>query len=309
MIADRPSDSRRTRLGRRIRASWPLLVLVAPSLLLLTLFYVVPNILNVAYSLTDWSSFKTKVNVVGLGNYVDLATSGVLWNVAVTTLKFALFVTVLENVVAVLLALALEKPTALNLILRSLLFLPVLLSTLAAGYVAAAILQTDGVVNAGLTLVVGIFGMPHVDVAWLGSADWTIFVVAVIFGWKSGGILMLIYIAGLKAIPGELVEAAKIDGAGAIEVVRRIKLPLLAPAVTFNVALTLIGSLGAFDIILAMTKGGPAQATEVINYVVWKEFGAGFLGYSTAISLVLTVAVVLIAIPLIIVLRRREVEL
>jgi raffinose/stachyose/melibiose transport system permease protein len=296
------------RVGRA-REQWPLAILVAPSLVLLLVFYVLPNILTFVYSLTDWSSFKTAVNFVGLDNFAELARDGIMLDVTVTTLKFAAFATIVQNLVALALALALEKPTALNLVLRSIFFLPVLLSTLAAGYIAIGILQTDGLVNAGLSLLTGIVGLPAVDTSWLGSPDLTIFVVGLVFAWKSGGILMLIYIAGLKAIPGDLVEAARIDGAGPWSVIRKVKIPLLAPAFTFNIGLTLIGALGVFDVILAMTKGGPARSTEVINFVVWKQFGAGFFGYSTAISLVLTIAIVLIAIPIIIVLRRREVQL
>ena len=296
-------------VGRGAGLHWPLLVLVAPGLVLLAVFYVLPNILTFVYSLTDWSSFKSNVRFVGLDNFADLARDGILMDVIITTLQFAAFVTVVQNVIALALALALERPTRLHLILRSLFFLPVLLSTLAAGYVAIGLLQSDGLVNAGLSLVVGVFGIPRLDLGWLGSPDWTIYVVGLVFSWKSGGILMLIYIAGLKAIPGDLVEAAKIDGAGPLGVIRRVKLPLLAPAFTFNIALTLIGALGAFDIILAMTKGGPARSTEVINFVVWKQFGAGFFGYSTAISLVLTLAIIVVAIPIIALLRRREVQL
>ena len=308
-VPDRPVGRARASWSGRIRNDWPLLALVAPALILLGLFYVLPNILNFGYALTDWTSFKSQVNFVGLDNFADLAADGILGDVIIATLKFAIVVTIVQNFVALLLALALERPTRINLVLRSLLFLPVLLSTLSAGYVARAMLQTDGVINAGLSFLVGVFGVPAIEYPWLGSTDWTIVVLALVSGWKTGGILMLIYIAGLKAIPGDLVEAARIDGASTIQATRRIKLPLLAPAFTFNIALTLIGALGAFDIVLSMTNGGPARTTEVFNYVVFKQFGAGFLGYSTAISLVLTIAIVLIAIPMIAILRRREVRL
>jgi raffinose/stachyose/melibiose transport system permease protein len=308
-VSDRPGGRSSVGRIRRFRNDWPLLALVAPALILLGLFYVLPNILNFGYALTDWTSFKTQINFVGLDNFADLAADGILGDVILTTLKFAIVVTIVQNFIALLLALALERPTRMNLVLRSLLFLPVLLSTLSAGYVARAMLQTDGVVNAGLSFLVGVFGAPTIDFPWLGSTDWTIVVLALVSGWKTGGILMLIYIAGLKAIPGDLVEASRIDGASTLQAIRRIKLPLLAPAFTFNIALTLIGALGAFDIVLAMTSGGPARTTEVFNYVVFKQFGAGFLGYSTAISLVLTIAIVLIAIPIIVLLRRREVRL
>jgi raffinose/stachyose/melibiose transport system permease protein len=298
-----------TRAQARGRIDWSLAALVAPALVLLLVFYVVPNVLQFFYALTDWSSFRTDVNFTGLSNFEDMLRDGTLVDVVSTTLKYAIFVTVVQNAVSLALALALEKSTRLNLVLRSLLFLPVLLSTLAAGYVAIGILAPDGVANALMSVMTRTLGLGPVEIAWLGSPTWTLFVVGLVAGWKSGGITMLVYIAGLKAIPGDLVEAATIDGASPWQVIRKVKLPLLAPAVTFNVALTLIGALSTFDIVLAMTKGGPARATEVINYVVWKQFGQGFFGYSTAMSLTLTIVIVMIAIPTIMWLRRREVTL
>jgi raffinose/stachyose/melibiose transport system permease protein len=120
---------------------------------------------------------------------------------------------------------------------------------------------------------------------------------------------MFVYIAGLKAIPYELVEAARVEGASSIQVLRRVKLPLLAPAFTFNITLTLIGALYIFDVVLAMTRGGPGRATEVLNMVVWRQFGTGAFGYATAFSTVLLIVILLVAVPLIFYLRRREVEL
>jgi ABC-type sugar transport system permease subunit len=120
---------------------------------------------------------------------------------------------------------------------------------------------------------------------------------------------MLVYIAGLKAIPHEIVEAARIDGASRWDLVRRVKMPLLAPAFTFNITLTLIGALSIFDIVLALTRGGPARSTEVLNMVVFQEFGSGRFSYATAVSLVLFVVILCVAFPLIFLLRRREVTL
>ncbi len=120
---------------------------------------------------------------------------------------------------------------------------------------------------------------------------------------------MLVYIAGLKAIPHEVIEAARIDGAGRWDMIRRVKMPLLAPAFTFNIALTLIGALSIFDIVIATTRGGPGRSTEVLNMVVFTVFGTGRFSYATAVSLVLFAVILLIAFPLIWFLRRREVTL
>ncbi len=120
---------------------------------------------------------------------------------------------------------------------------------------------------------------------------------------------MLVYIAALNAIPDELVEAARVEGASSWGIFRKIKLPLIGPAITFNVTLTLIGALSVFDLIFATTRGGPAQSTEVLNIYVWQQYGNGAFGYATAVSFVLFLVICIAAFPLIAFLRRREVQL
>jgi len=212
---------------------------------------------------------------------------------------------VMENAVALALALALEETTRTNGFFRSLFFLPVLISSLAAGYVFKGILDPGGALNGFLSTITH----SDIETPWLGSTAFTLFIIALVHAWKWGGIHMLVYIAGLNSIPRELIDAARAEGAGPWQLIRRIKLPLLGPAFTFNITLTLIGALSVFDVVLAMTKGGPARATEVLNLLVWVKYGTGFLGYATTISLVLFLVICVTAFPLITYLRRREVEL
>lgn len=279
-----------------------------PAITIVGLFYVVPNVLSFAYSLTDWSSFRSTIEFVGLRNFQDLLEDRQLLRALDTTLRFAIFVMIIENVVALSLALALESNTRFNTVLRSVFFLPVLVSTLAAGYIFSGILQPDGVLNNALTALLWPFTGP-VNAQWLGSTDTAIYIVGLVHAWKWGGIHMLVYIAGLKAIPREFVESARVEGASAAQIIRHVKLPLLGPAFTFNITLTLIGALAAFDVIMAMTKGGPARATEVFNIAVWRNFGTGAFAYATSLGLVLFLIIVAVAIPLILYLRKREVEL
>jgi raffinose/stachyose/melibiose transport system permease protein len=218
---------------------------------------------------------------------------------------FAAAVVVMQNVMALALALALETSDRINGVFRTIFFIPVLISPVAAGFVFRGLLAPDGTLNELLGAVVG----QPVEIEWFGSTEFTIFVVAFISAWKWLGITMLIYLSGLVSIPREIDEAARIDGANDWNVVRRVKLPLLAPAITANVVLTLIGAIGAFDVILATTKGGPARATSVINMVLYQYFGQGLFGIATSVNLVVFVMVILAAIPLIVYLRRREVTL
>ncbi len=131
-------------------------------------------------------------------------------------------------------------------------------------------------------------------------------VVAFVNSWKWMGLAMVIYLAGLKSIPEDLMEAATVDGAGAWRAFRSIRLPLLAPAITFNVATALLGSLNGFDSIQATTQGGPAQTTEVVDIFIFRIFGYGLFAQATAMSLVLFLLVTVLAFPVIGYLRHRE---
>lgn len=303
--AQRISASRLATTRRRLRRHVLTLALLTPALGLFALFYVVPNILTFAYAFTDWSTYKDEVNWVGLDNFTFLSQQGVLWQDLQITLKYAAVVMVVQNLVALTLALALERASRINTTFRAIFFLPVLLSPLAAGYIWRGVYAEQGVLNDVLSVVT----FSNIDFAWLGSTTWTLFMVAIIQAWKSSGINMLVYIAALNAVPNELVEAARVEGASTWRIIRKIKLPLIAPAFTFNITLTLIGALSTFDMIIATTRGGPAGSTEVLNMYVWQQWGTGAWGFATAISLVLFLMTSLAAFPLIAFLRRREIQL
>ncbi len=288
---------------------WYVLAFLLPALVLILAFYVLPNIINLYLSLTDWSTYKSAINFVGLRNFADLAKTGELTGSLFVTLRYAVVVMVVENIVALALALGLEESTPINVFLRSVFFIPVLISTLAAGYVFGSYFDPTGTFNSMLNAVVVPLGFEPIKIGWFGDLNWALYVVAFIHAWKFGGIHMFVYLAGLKAIPHELVESARVEGANAFQIFRYIRAPLLAPAFTFNITLTLIGALSIFDLVLATTRGGPGRATEVMNMTVWREFGTGAFSYSAAIGAMLFVVVLIVAIPLIVFLRRREVTL
>jgi raffinose/stachyose/melibiose transport system permease protein len=181
-------------------------------------------------------------------------------------------------------------------------FIPVVMSALAAGYVFQAILKPDGAANAILSALTG----QPVTIPWLGDTTWTLVVVALVHAWKWMGLSMLIYLAGLKTISEDVLEAARLDGASAWAAFRHIRFPLLAPALTFNVATALLGSMNGFDIVQATTGGGPARTTELLNIFVFRTFGQGLFAQATTMSLVLFVVVVALAFPVIRTLRKRE---
>jgi ABC-type sugar transport system permease subunit len=278
-------------------------VLILPAGLILVGLYLLPNVLTLLLAFTDWNTYHDDINFVGFDNFAYLFQDGSIFTAVRVTVVYGLAVVVFQNVFALALALALERSTRSNTALRALFFVPVLVSSLAAGYVFHGILSTDGPVNTAL----GLLGIGTIE--WLGSTAFTVIVVAFVHAWKWTGITMLVYIAGLTAIPRDYVEAARVDGASAWQQFRHIKLPLLAPAITFNVVIVLIGAFSAFDIILSTTAGGPGRATEVLNLFVYRQFGQGFFGISTAISMVLLGLVFFASVPVVVFLRRREVAL
>lgn len=293
----RPAGERRARLGHRW---WPF---AAPALVLTIAFFLLPFILNIYFAFTNWTGFTSEIRLNGLENLQGLAASGILGNAVRVTVEYAVVAMLLQNAISLGLALLLQHTRPFNSWMRALFFVPVLISPLAAGYIWGAILSPTGPLNQAIGLVV-----PGFDFGWLGSDATVLVSVAFIDVWKWSGLVTLVYIAGLNAIPPSLVEAAMIDGAGPWKRFWSIRFPLLAPAFTFSVVVTFLGALSAFDIVQATTRGGPGDATTVLNIAMFRQYTGGFYGSASSLSLAITVLVVVLGVPLIWFLRRREVE-
>lgn len=278
---------------------------VIPAFVVLLIFFFIPTIMNFIYAFTNWSAFGKTIDFNGVQNFVDLFRSGTLMRDLRITLVYAILVAIFQNTFELILAVFLEDDTRINRFARVMFFVPVIMSALAVGYIWQAVLKSDGALNQ----ILSFFFNQTIDVAWLGNTTWTIVLVAAIHGWKWMGLSMLIFLAGLKTIDSDVLEAASIDGASRGQIFWKIKFPLLAPAFTFNVATSLLGSMNGFDIVQATTAGGPGGSTEILNIFIWRTFGQGLYSQSTTMSLVLFIMVMIIAIPLIVYLRRREAKI
>ncbi|WP_211234648.1 carbohydrate ABC transporter permease [Glycomyces arizonensis] len=285
----------------RRRSDHPLWFLI-PALVILVVFFFVPTLSNFVYAFTDWSSFKSAINFAGIDNFTSLFSNGTLLNALKVTLVYAVLVAIFQNLFGLALALLLERDTRVNRAVRVAFFIPVIMSALAVGYIFQALLKPDGALNG---IIGALFGT-EVAIPWLGSTTWTIVVVAVVHAWKWMGLSMLIYLAGLKTIDEDVLEAARLDGANRWTMFRSIRFPLLAPAVTFNVATALLGSMNGFDIVQATTEGGPGGTTELLNIFIFRTFGQGLFAQATTMSLVLFLTVTILAFPVIRFLRKRE---
>jgi len=183
------------------------------------------------------------------------------------------------------------------------LFFPVLVSAIGVGLTFTVLMNPEqGLINKSLALI-GISGP-----AWLTDPSWALMSVALVDVWKGVGLATVIYIAGIVSIPHEYLEAARVDGASSFSTFWHVVLPLAKPATVTVIILSLIGGLRSFDLIWAMTKGGPGFTSDVIASVIYKQYQAGFYGLSTAGNVVLFVLVTAIILPLWYFLNRKEVE-
>jgi raffinose/stachyose/melibiose transport system permease protein len=220
------------------------------------------------------------------------------------TLIYAVVTSGSKVVLGLLLAVLLTSQIVARGYLRSVVFFPVLVSTIGVGLTFTVLMNPDqGLINKSLALV-GITGP-----GWLTDPKWALLSVAAVDVWKGVGLATLIYIAGIVSIPREYIEAARVDGAGSWQQFRRIVLPLSRPATVTVIILSLIGGLRSFDLIWAMTRGGPGFTSDVIASVIYKQYQAGFYGLSTAGNVVLFIVVTAIILPLSWFLNRKEVDL
>jgi raffinose/stachyose/melibiose transport system permease protein len=275
---------------------------ILPGLLLIVALQYAPVVSGLWYSLTDYNGIG-QAHYVGLDNFRRILHDDTAKSSIAHTLELAVAFVVLVNAIGLAFALALHRTLKARNFVRALIFAPVILTPLATSYIWGFVFQLDGPLNA----VLGTVGLDSLERAWLGDPTWALWCILAVLVWQNTGVAMVIYLAGLESIPDELDEAAAVDGASTWFRLRRVTLPLLAPALTINVTLALIQGLRAFDQVLALTNGGPVSSTETLATQVWKQtFSNGQFGYGAALALVLTVLVASAALLQLSVLRAYE---
>lgn len=288
-----------------IRRAYPLSFLL-PALAVFGLLFLLPTLTSFWYSLTDWNIHADAVRFVGLANFRELFSDRKLLAAIQHTLIFSVASTVLRNLLGLALALMLNERLAGRNVLRTVFFLPYVIAPIIIGYLFTAILAP----RAGtLNLVLRSFGLGGFAVDWLDDPRYALFSVIMTDVWRTTGFAMVIFLAGLQAIPRELGESAAIDVAGYLRRQRHITLPLLAASFNVNLVLALIGTMKVFVMVLVLTNGGPGYATEVFNTYIYGAFSLGRYGYATASNLLLFLIIAIIGVPLLRYLRGREIEL
>jgi raffinose/stachyose/melibiose transport system permease protein len=288
------------RRTRRKRNPYPLWFHIPGGVLFIVLF-AVPTFASFYFSLTRWTLFDTEF--IGLENYKLFFTEPMMVTGFVNTFIYGVATSAAKVVLGLALGILLTAKIIARGYLRSVVFFPVLVSTIGVGITFKILLDPfDGVVNKVLSLA-GIAGP-----GWFTDPDLALWSIILVDIWKGVGIATLIFIAGLVAIPQEYYEAAKVDGATGWQNFRHITLPLVSPATATVVLLSLIGGLRSFELIWATTKGGPGFVSDVLGSVIYKNYQAGFYGLSTAGNVVLFVVVTAIIVPISIFFNRREVQ-
>ncbi|MCK6073510.1 carbohydrate ABC transporter permease [Paenibacillus silvae] len=277
--------------------------MIFPALIIYSVFFVIPAITGFYYSFTDWRLDRLELSFIGWDNFRKIFSDKTLILALQNTAIFAILTVVGKNVIGLLLAVGLNMRLRTKNLLRAIFYSPSILSILVISILFTPMLRTEGTINNLLEAI----GLSSLSQAWLTNPSIVIWTIAIVSIWQSAGFQMAIYLAGLQSISQEYYEAAKIDGASSWRSFFKITLPLLLPAININLMLTLIGGLKVFSEVYVMTGGGPGNASQVVGTIILRSFGEGNWGLGTAVNTLLFVVVTIIAIPLLIFMRRKEV--
>ncbi|HTP58526.1 MAG TPA: sugar ABC transporter permease [Spirochaetia bacterium] len=273
-----------------------------PALAVYGGLFLVPTLSSLFFSLTRWT--LTAWYFTGLDNFRMFFTEPSLSIGFTNTLVYAALTCLLKVVLGLLLGIFLSSGVRSQGYLRSVVFFPNLLSTIAVGITFSSLMHpSHGIINKALALA-GIAGPD-----WLGNIHIALLSIVLVDVWKGVGVATVIYIAGIMSIPRQYYEALSMDGGNGWNRFRSITLPLVRPAMNSVIILAFIGGLRTFDLVWAMTKGGPGFTTDLIASIIYKQYTGGFYGLATAGNVILFFVVSALALPLYRLLTRHEVDL
>ena len=266
---------------------------ILPTLLSFLVFFLIPTISGLGMSFFDWDFFSNPA-FVGLDNFSKLARDKLFLTTLKNTALFALFATAGNVGLGMFIAIGINsiKWGWLRAYLRTAYFIPFVISTVVVALMFGFLLQESvGVVNFYLSRL-GIERIP-----WLSSSAWAFRTIVLIDIWKHIGFFTLIFLAGLQAIPGELYEAAIVDGAGRRVRLTRITIPLLTPSLFFSLIIALIGAFQVFESMYVLTNGGPGDATRTVVMLLYREaFGSFNMGYAASMAMALFLIILTLTI-------------
>jgi len=276
------------------------------ALLIYSVLFVLPGLIGVGYSFTDWSAYSDELHFVGFENFRTVFSAEEDYMKIITnTLSFTFFTTVIKNVLGLILAILLTKSIKLLNMHRCIVFMPSVLSTLIIGMIFKSILDPkSGFLNTFFRSI----GLDALAMKWLVTSELAFGSVMAVDIWRGVGYIMTILIAGILSISSDYYEAASIDGANGWQGFWYITFPLLLPTLATTTVLNVIYGLKVFDMVYALTNGGPGKATtEVLYTAVFKKFGTGQYAVGTALSSVMFVIMIIVGSYMIHIMTKNEV--
>ena len=276
-----------------------------PALLLFAIFIYYPVIQGIQISFTNWNGYSPHYSFVGLENYQYMFTDMRTYKVIINTLIYGLGSTLFQNILGLAYAVFLNTNLEGRGIVRTIVYFPVIVAPIIMGYVFYFIFQYNG---GALNDILLALGKEPID--WLGNGPRAVWLITLVNTFQYMGVSMVIYLAGLQAIPKEYLEAAEIDGASGSYKFFHITLPLLMPAITVSIVLNIIEGLKLFDVIISMTNGGPGYASHSLSTMMSDLFFAGQnAGFASALGNLMFVIISLFGISSLRFLRKKEVDL
>lgn len=293
------TSSRRRRAARTDLATD--MVMIAPAFALVVAFVIIPIGIALYLSFTDWDGFTIPPDWIGAHNYLRLFQDPDVLRAAAFTAVIAVVGTIACNALGLGIAVLLNRNSRVNTLMRVLVFSPYVIGPIILGFLWSSILGSNGAINSVLTNL-GAERLP-----FLADPTWAMVTTILVIIWASFGVNVVLYLAGLQTLDDSLLEAAVIDGASPWQTFWRVKLPVLAPTVTLNVVLAAIGLLRVYEIVLALTAGGPAGTTQTVVFnILTTSFSRSQLGYGAAQSVVLMVVIITVTVVLTQLRRRSE---
>ncbi|MDP9678890.1 raffinose/stachyose/melibiose transport system permease protein [Paenibacillus jamilae] len=282
-----------------------LLAFTAPALIFYAIFLLIPTISGMYYSFTDWNGLNPNYNFIGLGNFVEsLKEDPDFLNSLWFTLKYVLVMIVLQNVLALVLAVLIESRTRSKGFFRTIFFMPNMISTIISAFMWTFVFSSV------LPQIAEKTAIAFLGQSWLGDPKVSFFSIIIASLWNGVGYMMIIYLAALQGVPQSLKEAAIIDGANAFQTLRSVTLPMITHAITICFFLTLNGAFKVYEVVYGLTGGGPGRSTQVITMNIYEEaFSNNFrYGYASAKSVILFAIVLIFTLIQLRVMKKREVE-
>jgi raffinose/stachyose/melibiose transport system permease protein len=254
------------------------LVFASPALILYCVFFILPLIGSALYSFTDWDGIQTSYHFIGLQNYIKMfSVDQEFIDSTIFTLKYALIYVISINIFGLLIALLVNHKFRSRGFVRTAIFSPNVLSLIIVGFIWNFMFRT---ISPQLGEALHI---PFLQTQFLASFDNIVFVVAFVAVWQGVGLIMLIYLAGLQNVPVELKEAMIVDGANGSQLFFHLTLPMIIPSIISNIFITTTAGLKVFDMVLALTNGGPGNSSESLAINIYREsFTANSFGSGSA---------------------------